>query len=81
MYGIDWPEPVVVEHKVPNRPIVVWSNEEAVNCLMGNWPTKDGARYHAALQTLMLVLDGRAEPEEARDAFKAAVLEAGFTVH
>ncbi|MCF6371085.1 hypothetical protein [Rhizobium halophilum] len=41
MYGTDWPEPVVVEHKVPNKPIVVWSNEEAVNCLMGNWPSRD----------------------------------------
>jgi len=81
MYGVDWPEPVVVEHKVADKAIVVWSNEEAVNCLMGNWPTKDGTNYHAALQTLMLVLDGRAEPEEARDAFKAAVLEAGFTLH
>ena len=81
MYGVEWPEPVVVEHKVADKAIVVWSNEEAVNCLMGNWPTKDGTNYHAALQTLMLVLDGRAEPEEARDAFKAAVLEAGFTLH
>ncbi|MFN7025374.1 MAG: DUF982 domain-containing protein [Pseudorhizobium sp.] len=81
MRGIDWPEPVVVENKVPNKPLVVWSNADAVNCLMNDWPTKDGHRYHQALQTLMLVLDGKAEPDEARDAFKAAVLEAGYAVH
>ncbi|WP_029620226.1 DUF982 domain-containing protein [Pseudorhizobium marinum] len=80
MHGVDWPEPVVVEHKMPN-PIVVWSMAEAVNYLMGDWPTKGGVQYHEALRTLMVVLDGRGEPDEAREAFKAAVLEAGYSVH
>lgn len=78
---MDWPEPLVVEDKVPNKAIVVWNMTEAVNCLMGNWPTKDGEQYHQALRTLMLVLDGKGEPDEAREAFRAAAVEAGYFVH
>lgn len=78
---MDWPEPVVMEHKIADQPIVVWSMAEAVNHLMGDWPTKGGTRYHEALRTLMVVLDGRGEPDEAREAFKAAVLEAGYSMH
>jgi hypothetical protein len=78
---MDWPEPLVVEHKVPNEALVVWSMAEAVNHLMGDWPTKDGDRYHEALRTLMLVLDGKGEPDEAREAFRAAAIEAGYLVH
>lgn len=78
---MDWPEPLVIEQKIANKAIVVWSMAEAVNCLMDDWPTKDGEQYHEALRTLMLVLDGKGEPDEAREAFKAAAVEAGYAVH
>lgn len=78
---MDWPEPLVVENKDPHKAIVVWNMAEAVNCLTGDWPTKDGEQYHRALRVLMLVADGKGEPDDAREAFKAAALEAGYSVH
>jgi hypothetical protein len=78
---MDWPEPLVIEHKVPNKALVVWSMAEASNCLTGDWPTKDGVRYHEAMRTMMRVLDGKGEPSEAREAFKSAAVEAGYFVH
>lgn len=80
MFDVDWPIPVSVELHGPGDYELIFCTRDAADCMLGDWPVDDGERFHDALRTFMLVMDGRAEPDEAREAFVAAAKEAGVFV-
>ncbi|WP_105430197.1 DUF982 domain-containing protein [Neorhizobium sp. T6_25] len=80
MFDVDWAVPVSVELHGPGDHDLIFCTRDAADCLLHEWPTEDGENFHEALRMFMLVLDGRAEPEEARMAFVAAANEAGLLV-
>ncbi|TCV69408.1 uncharacterized protein DUF982 [Neorhizobium sp. R1-B] len=80
MFDVDWAIPVSVELHGAGDHDLIFCTRDAANCLLEDWPVDDGEHFHQALRTFMLVLDGKAEPEDARDAFVAAAEEAGLVV-
>jgi hypothetical protein len=80
MFDVDWLVPVSVELHGPGDHDLIFCTRDAAHCLLEDWPVEDGESFHAALRTFMLVMDGRAEPEEARNAFVTAAEEAGLVV-
>ncbi|MBP1845906.1 hypothetical protein J2046_004180 [Rhizobium petrolearium] len=80
MLDVDWRIPVSVELYGPGNHELIFCTGDAADCLLNDWPVDDGENFHEALRTFMLVMDGLAEPEEARAAFVAAAKEAGLLV-
>lgn len=80
MFDVDWAVPVSVELHGPGDHDLIFCTRDAAECLLDDWPVDDGECFHEALRIFMVVLDGRAEPDEARDAFVAAAREAGLVV-
>jgi hypothetical protein len=59
---------------------VIASTLEAAEFLLLRWPNEGGQAHLHARIACIAVLDGRASPEQAREAFVAAAQEAGILV-
>ena len=74
MPSVPWHQPVSVpfgqiEFRQINSP------DDAVTCLITQWPNRRGPRYVKALTACRAAIAGRMEAERARSEFVAAVNE------
>lgn len=75
-----WEEPVTIETLTLGRYQSVSSAAEAARILLESWPVDEGEAFVAAKTLCLAVLEGAADPEEARTAFLLAADEAGVFV-
>ncbi|QND57385.1 DUF982 domain-containing protein [Mesorhizobium huakuii] len=73
-------EPVIIEAATPGAYRTIVSVSEAAIFMMERWPAEHGSLYRAALQACTGQINTSEEIEMARQAFLAAVQEAGMVV-
>ncbi|NLR97310.1 DUF982 domain-containing protein [Rhizobium sp. P38BS-XIX] len=74
-----WTKPVTVEATRPGRRVMIISLARAEEYMSYEWPkAKNGAAFEAAELALQDARSGKLNPEQARDAFVAALEEAGI---
>ena len=75
-----WEEPITFETNKLGKYWTVTSTAEAARALMDRWPAETGEALFAAQETCLAVLEGKAEPAAAREAFLRAAEEAGVFI-
>ncbi len=75
-----WNKPVEVELGRIGHFRAITSTREAAECLLTRWPESAGPAHAAARRACLAVLEGKAEPEVARQAFIDAAEESGIFV-
>ncbi|MGN8119512.1 DUF982 domain-containing protein [Labrys sp. KNU-23] len=66
--------PLVIEE------IVIADVNQAAEYLVEDWPIDHGDRYEFARRVCLEVIEGKRDPEDARQAFILAAGEAGITI-
>ncbi len=72
-----WTVPVVVAFE-PGRGETVHGPEQALHYLLIRWPVQRGRRYEQACAVTAMCVEGHGGLSQAREAFIAAAVEAGF---
>jgi len=75
-----WNRPVTFETTTLGMYRTITSAAEAARVLLDDWPVGEGAAWAAAQERCLAVLEGGADPEEARQAFLLAAEEADVFV-
>lgn len=75
-----WNPPVTIETSKLGRYQSVSSAAEAARILLEEWPVDEGEAFVAAKTLCLAVMEGAADPEEARKAFLIAAGEADVFV-
>ncbi|GAA4180207.1 DUF982 domain-containing protein [Shinella granuli] len=70
-----WDNPVTIETLTLGRYRTVSSTAEAARVLLEEWPVDEGEAFVAAKTLCLAVMEGNADPEEARKAFLIAADE------
>ncbi|TKT46168.1 DUF982 domain-containing protein [Rhizobium sp. LC145] len=78
MQGV-WSKPIEAELGKIGAYKVISDTEEAARVLLYEWPTKRGTAYSTAKQACLAVLEGKQDPDRAREAFLAAATEADIS--
>lgn len=76
----NWDEPVTIETMKLGHYRTISTTEEAARVLTGDWPIEHGEALLDACRVCMDVLEGKKEPEAAREAFLKAAEEAGVFI-
>ncbi|MBW6421636.1 DUF982 domain-containing protein [Rhizobium sp. XQZ8] len=76
----DWEKPVEIELDRLGMYRTIADTDAAARTLVFDWPLEEGQALAAAKATCFAVLQGKAEPESAREAFIAAAAEADRSV-
>jgi hypothetical protein len=71
-----WHEPVVLELGGFGRYRTIRNTREAAECLLAQWPVREGVAYTAAIRMCGHVLRGDQPIDYARQDFIAAAVEA-----
>jgi hypothetical protein len=79
MEDVRFDEPVKVQ-LLPGKILVVTSAKRAAECLLYEWPDKQGRKHRTARQACLDVLGGIKQARAAQRAFKAAAKEAAILV-
>lgn len=75
-----WDNPVTIETLTLGRYRTVSNTAEAARVLLEEWPVDEGEAFVAAKTLCLAVMEGAADPEEARKAFLIAADEADVFV-
>ncbi|WP_097142179.1 DUF982 domain-containing protein [Rhizobium subbaraonis] len=75
-----WNKAVEVETERLGRIRDITSTEEAARFLLERWPVEPGPAHLKARIACLSVLEGKRQPDHAREAFVAAAEEAGILV-
>lgn len=75
-----WDPPVTIETLTLGRYMMISSAAEAARVLIEEWPVDEGEAFVAAKTLCLAVMEGAADPEEARKAFLIAADEADVFV-
>jgi hypothetical protein len=75
-----WKKPVLVALEEPGVYVSIESTQAASWALIEDWPEEDGDKLDRALLVFAAVDAGKKKPEDARQAFIEAALEAGLDV-
>ncbi|MET0172096.1 MAG: DUF982 domain-containing protein [Agrobacterium vaccinii] len=75
-----WKKPVLVALEEPGVYVSIASTQAASWALIEDWPEEDGEKLDRALLVFAAVDAGKKKPEDARQAFIDAALEAGLDV-
>ncbi|UHS61579.1 DUF982 domain-containing protein [Agrobacterium vaccinii] len=75
-----WKKPVLVALEEPGVYVSIGSTQAASWALIEDWPEEDGEKLDRALLVFAAVDAGKKKPEDARQAFIEAALEAGLDV-
>ena len=75
-----WKKPVLVALEEPGVYVSIESTQAASWALIEDWPEEDGEKLDRALLVFAAVDAGKKKPEDARQAFIEAALEAGLDV-
>lgn len=71
-----WNKPVTFQTMKIGRYRTIDSTTEAALTLMNEWPTETGKNLQSAKRACLAVLEGKASPIKARNAFLKAAEEA-----
>lgn len=71
-----WQEPVSLELHRIGVFRTIRSSSEALDCLVADWPAEEDQAYEDALMICRAAIEGKSDPELARDAFIVAAYEA-----
>lgn len=75
-----WKKPVLVSLEEPGVYVSIESTQAASWALIEDWPAEDGEMLDRALLVFAAVDAGKKKPEDAREAFVKAAIEAGLDV-
>lgn len=75
-----WKKPVLVALEEPGVYVSIESTQAASWALIEDWPAEDGEMLDRALLVFAAVDAGKKKPEDAREAFVKAAIEAGLHV-
>ncbi|RWX79030.1 DUF982 domain-containing protein [Neorhizobium lilium] len=75
-----WTQPVVLSLGEPPEETIIETTQGAAWAMIEDWPIEDGTALDRALAICAAVDAGKRKPEEARQAFIEAALEAGILV-
>lgn len=75
-----WKKPVLVALEEPGVYVSIESTQAASWALIEDWPTEDGEKLDRALLVFAAVDAKKKKPEDARQAFIEAAIEAGLDV-
>lgn len=75
-----WKKPVLVALEEPGVYVSIESTQAASWALIEDWPEEDGEKLDRALLVFAAVDAGKKKPEDARQAFIEAAIEAGLDV-
>lgn len=75
-----WKKPVIVSIGDPPVETAIATTQAAAWAMIEDWPVEDGTALDKALALCAAVDAGKRKPDEARQAFLEAAMEAGIVI-